>query len=235
MSLQSDQFLGFNYRVIERPFYGTFLYKIAFQGASVFGNRLSQSKIAELQKFRSLHWLIRSRAKDICGSNGFRFRQDTALNIYCKEMQHAQYLVREFENYVIDIYGPKDEAHQKQALLQPKMIVKQRLWKGRYRFKISLDLYMTAQTSFNGVMEDLVLGIDYDVNPNLESYMSAESEENWGWYSGEKILYCNDEGLIMMIGLVCTDAIRKIDKVITHNELSEQKETAAKDAGSQLG
>lgn len=235
MSLHNEQFHGFKYRVIERPYYGSFLYKISFQGASVFGNRLSQQKIAELQKFRSLHWLIRSRSANICGLNGFRFRQDTTLNIYCKETGHAQHLISEFENYVLEIYGPRDAAHLRQALLQPKMIVKQRLWKGRYRYKISLDLYLTAQTVFNGIMEDLVLGIDYDINQNLESFMTVETEENWGWYSGDKILYCNDEGLIMMIGLVCTDAIRKIDKVITHNELSKQKETASKDARSQLG
>ena len=56
-----------------------------------------------------------------------------------------------------------------------------------------------------------------------------EVPEFWNWYSGDKILYCNDEGLIMMIGLVCTDAIQKIDKVITHNELSEQKKITTKD------
>jgi hypothetical protein len=229
MNKLSDQFTGYNYSIIERPYYGSFLYKISFRGASVFGNKLSAAKIAELQRFRSLHWQIRTRAKEICGSTGFRFRQDNTLNIYCKDTNHARDLIAEYEDYIYEIFGPRDDDHRAQALIEPKILVKHRLWKGRFRFRLNLELEQVDMAAFNNIMVDLVFGIDYHANQNLHDLMVMEVPEFWNWYSGDKILYCNDEGLIMMIGLVCTDAIQKIDKVITHNELSEQKKITTKD------
>lgn len=234
MNKLNNQFQGYSYSIIERPYYGTFLYKISFRGASVFGNRLSSAKIAELQKFRNLHLQIRSRAKEICGPMGFRFRQDNTLNIYCRDTDHARNLIAEYEDYIYEIYGPKDDDHCQQALSEPKILVKPTLWKGRFRFRLSLDLEGADMFAFNNIMVDLVFGIDYLANQNLHDLMIVDVPEFWNWYSGDKILYCNDEGLIMMIGLVCPDAISKIDKVITHNELSEQKEAFAKNARSQL-
>jgi hypothetical protein len=83
------------------------------------------------------------------------------------------------------------------------------------------------------LISDLAMGEDYEVNRSLEDFMfSGRPNSTFAWQSGEKLLYCNDEGLIMMINLKCTDAVYKIDKVITHNELSQQEKIAAQDAGA---
>ena len=83
------------------------------------------------------------------------------------------------------------------------------------------------------IFEELVLGEDYDINRSLEDFITIGHPSSvFSWQSGEKLLYCNEEQLIMMISLSCTDAVHKIDKVITHNELSQQEKIIAQDAGT---
>jgi hypothetical protein len=196
---------------------------------------ISKADAFEIQKYRRLHGLIRDRARELSGDRGFRFRQDSGLNVYLHDNDCARTLAREFRDHVIGIWGPLDDAHQKHAVSAPKILVRKSLWRGRFRYRLilRLDASQDHGRQLSELISDLDMGKDYDVNRSLEDFMfSGHPNSNFSWQSGEKLLYCNDEGLIMMINLTCTDAVYKIDKVITHNELSQQEKTAAQDAGA---
>lgn len=236
--------------MIERPYFGAFMYKILFRGPDLHDHAslkrkwvpslMPRSQIFELQKYRRLHGLIRDRARELSSSKDFRFRQDEGLSVYMHDHQSVLTLANEYRDHVIGIWGPLDETHHQHALESPKILVKQRLWKGRYRYRAILRIGGQADENsakaLSNLLEPLVLGEDYDVNRSLEDYlMIGQASPIYAWQSGEKMLYCNDEGLIMMISLSFTDAIHKIDKVITHDELSQQEKIASKDAGTKPG
>lgn len=246
MSRQARKFPGFKYHVIERPYFSTFLYKILFRGPDVrdpsplkqkwVPGYLPKAQLFELQKFRQLHGMIRDRARELSGKHDFRFRQDGGLNVYMFDQSAVLHLASEFENHVLGIWGPLDDVHVEHAVSAPKILVKEKLWKGRYRYKIVLRPEEGHSKALSDLLSDHVMGEDYDANRSLEDFMiSNHNGPYFSWQSGEKMLYCNDEGLIMMINLVCTDAVYKIDKVITHNELSQQEKIAAQDARAQPG
>ncbi len=247
MNRQARNFPGLKYHVIERPYFGTFMYKILFRGADVSDGplrnkwtmgMLPKAQIFELQKYRRLHGQIRDRARELSGDRDFRFRQDSGLNVYLHDIDCAQKLSREFQNHVMGVWGPLDDAHQAHALASPKIRTRSRLWRGQYRYRLilRLDVNQGHEHSLRRILEDLVLGEDYDVNRSLEDFITIGHPSSvFSWQSGEKVLYCNSEGLIMMINLSCTDAVHKIDKVITHNELSQQEKIATQDAGAKSG
>lgn len=245
MNRQSKDFQGFRYHVIERPYFGNFLYKVLFRGpetkkapahmAPLVVGLISKADAFEIQKYRRLHGLIRERARELSGEQGFRFRQDSGLNVYLHDQECARCLAREFREQVLGIWGPLDDAHQKHAMSAPRIAVRKSLWRGRFRYRLvlRLDPAQDQGKQLRELLENLDFGCDYDMNRSLEDFVfSAHPGPSFSWQSGEKLLYCNDEGLIMMINLLCTDAVHKIDKVITHDELSQQEKIAAQDAGA---
>ena len=194
---------------------------------------LPKAQIFELQKYRRLHGIIRDRARELSGDRDFRFRQDSGLNVYLHTSSCAIALANEFRNHVIGVWGPLDDAHQQHAIASPKIRTRKILWKGRYRYRVVLRPDPEHAINIARLFEDLVLGEDYDVNRSLEDFITIGHPSSiFSWQSGEKLLYCNDEQLIMMISLSCTDAVHKIDKVITHNELSQQEKIATQNAGA---
>ena len=245
MTRQARNFPGFKYHIIERPYFGMFMYKILFRGADVNDNpirrnwvnsMLPKSQIFELQKYRKLHALIRDRARELSGDKDFRFRQDSGLNVYLYNQACVKNLATEFKDHVIGIWGPLDDAHQQHAMASPKIRTRKILWKGRYRYRVVLHPEPEHSVGLARIFEELVLGEDYDVNRSLEDFITIGHPSSvFSWQSGEKLLYCNDEQLIMMISLSCTDAVHKIDKVITHNELSQQEKIATQDAREKPG
>lgn len=252
MSRQARNFPGLKYRIFEKPYFGLFLYKVLFRGPDVTDyltdyrfkrwnvrkdfhdfpksifSMIPKHELFELQKYRRLHMAIRTRAKELSGENNFRFRQDRGLSIYLYSLLDAQILVDEFHDHVLGVWGPLDDEHQKHAKNSPKIRIRSRLWRNQYRYRVVLKIDADQRHGLVRALEDLVIGTDYDINRNLARCIMdpfSLPSSHFTWQFKENLLYCVDERLIIMINLHCADAVFKIDKVVTHNELSQQKKT----------
>lgn len=153
-----------------KPWYGSFPFRISFQGHDWRQNTLFS------QGFHETFWQNRKVLKFLQeNEKDYRFRNDTTFNVYLKDLNTVQCLIEEFDDTVTAISGPLSKTHNDMMISDLTQSFRKKLYYNVYRYKVSTKLYRYHDNmdEFIDMSEFVVDSFDennYMLNSTLKHY-----------------------------------------------------------------
>ena len=142
--LKSDS----RYHVTQRAWYRNYIYRIKFNGDNLF-ERLHISKYASLLTQTQHPYKSRWAGYNFC--------------IYLQSPEAVSDFLNSFGNTVIEIVGPATPSHASLLVNDETTILRDRLYYGEFRYKISMIKYRDRDMEVFGEVHDFILD-SFDVN-----------------------------------------------------------------------
>lgn len=238
----------------DKLYYGQYLYKVRVPNASPWHNQQlfnldrglwgSWRKLPspvqwppspEANKIRNMLgkcdiWL---KENNLVNKQDYKVRKEVTVNFFFNDPTVVENFVFEFEEYVIDVWGPVNDDQKILMLGDEKIVIKNKLWHNKFRYKLTFMGTKEFQDHDAPRLANWMLEQDnhddFYASPNFKRALGLYPEDNkrsgrnyiynWSLCS----LYCSNEEDILMIKLMSSDSLAKIEKCVTYEELESDK------------
>lgn len=211
----------------ERLFFGKYCYKVVLEVDKTQlildhtrnRDRLVWRRTTYTNSLKLLT-LLKKELLLIAGEN-CRTRQEwLKISFFTNDKNHVDAIIDKFARQILEISFPANQAHVDFLSKNRKVLVRERLFNDRYKYKVYINPYNMRTERFRPVAEFLEHfdKTRYDVNNILRDFWSpyTHSINSLGWTVA---VYFKDLEDLMMFQLRFTDDIMKIEEIVLVRDL----------------
>lgn len=157
----------------------------------------------------------------------YMLRREKTVNFFFKEQEHVEKFAKEFQEDIIEIWGPTN-ATQKQHMMDDEQVVfKNKLWHNKFRWKLTYMGTKHFRDMDSSTIYDYIRRTnpqDFHMSPNFRRAVGLKKSNknniiyNWSVCS----IYCINQEDTLFLKLATHETLHKVERCITFDEVKDK-------------